>query len=314
MEPSNHQANPPQEFKDRMVAVFGVAGKTYLEGLGETVARYTRDWGLSVKGPAPNLSYNYVLFVTCADGTEAVMKISVPTEDSRNEILAVSEYGGGGCARLLRAVPEDGVQLIERLSPGTMLRAVRDEKEATESFCNVWTRIRRPLPYGAEIRPVGRMWKEACAKYRAMHPDGGPIPESHVTLAEDCFSWFEHHGTTELLHGDLHHQNILLDEKRGWMAIDPHGYAGDPACDLAPYLYNELEGKPLEETLDVRTSVMLSRLPVGRERLFRACIAMTIMSACWNAEEGNLQGIRLQNRITEWYARQLSGVLSDGVS
>jgi streptomycin 6-kinase len=306
MKPSNHQADPPQEFKKRMDAVFGEAGRTYLDGLGETIDRYTRNWGLTVKGPAPNLSYNYVLFVTCADGMEAVLKIGVPTEDSRNEVLAVSAYGGDGCAELLRAVPEDGVQLIERLSPGFMLRTIRDEREASERFCEVWARIRRPLPDGAAIRPVGKMGLEAFANYRAMHPRGGPVPERHVALAEDCFRWLAEHGRTELLHGDLHHQNILLDEKRGWMAIDPHGYAGDPACDLAPYLYNELEGKLLEETLDLRTSVMLGRLPVGRERLFRACIAMTVLSACWNAEEGNLTGIRLQNRMTDWYRGQLT--------
>ncbi|WP_213421863.1 aminoglycoside phosphotransferase family protein [Bhargavaea massiliensis] len=306
MKPFNQLPDPPQEFRERMLAVFGQAGRTYLEGLGETVFRYTREWGLTVQGPAPNLSYNYVLFVTCADGTEAVLKISVPTEDSRNEILATTAYGGDGCARLLRAVPEDGVQLIERLSPGVMLRTVRDERKAAEQFCGVWRRIRRPLPDGAEIRPVGRMGLEAFAKYRASHPGGGPVPVQHVALAEECFRWLDEHGRTELLHGDLHHQNILLDEERGWMAIDPHGYAGDPACDLAPYLYNELEGKPLEETLALRTSIMLARLPVGRERLFRACIAMTVLSACWNAEEGNLPGIRLQNRMTDWHRSQLT--------
>lgn len=306
MKPFNQLADPPQEFRERMLAVFGQAGRTYLEGLGETVFRYTREWGLTVQGPAPILSYNYVLFVTCADGTEAVLKISVPTEDSRNEILATTAYGGDGCARLLRAVPEDGVQLIERLSPGVMLRTVRDERKAAEQFCGVWRRIRRPLPDGAEIRSVGRMGLEAFAKYRASHPGGGPVPVQHVALAEECFRWLDEHGRTELLHGDLHHQNILLDEERGWMAIDPHGYAGDPACDLAPYLYNELEGKPLEETLALRTSIMLARLPVGRERLFRACIAMTVLSACWNAEEGNLPGIRLQNRMTDWHRSQLT--------
>ncbi|KZE37527.1 hypothetical protein AV656_13290 [Bhargavaea cecembensis] len=258
-----------------------------------------------MKGPVPNLSYNYVLFVACADGTEAVLKVSVPSEKSRSEILAVSAYGGDGCAQLLRTVPDDGVQLIERLSPGVMLPNIKDEREATEQFCKVWTRIRRPIP-GAGIRTVREMGETAIANYRAMHPAGGPVPERHVMLARDCFRWLAEHGTTELLHGDLHHQNILLDEERGWMAIDPHGYAGDPACDLAPYLYNELEGKPLEETLALRTSVMLAQLPVGRERLFRACIAMTVMSACWNAEEGNLTGIRLQNRITDWYAQQLT--------
>ena len=42
------------------------------------------------------------------------------------------------------------------------------------------------------------------------------------------------------LHGDLHHENIVLGP-RGWLAIDPHGLIGDPALDAANFFYNPLE-------------------------------------------------------------------------
>jgi streptomycin 6-kinase len=32
-----------------------------------------------------------------------------------------------------------------------------------------------------------------------------------------------------LLHGDLHHENILAAEREPWLAIDPKGVVGEPA-------------------------------------------------------------------------------------
>ena len=31
-----------------------------------------------------------------------------------------------------------------------------------------------------------------------------------------------------MLHGDLHHDNVLTADREPWLAIDPHGVLGDP--------------------------------------------------------------------------------------
>ena len=31
-----------------------------------------------------------------------------------------------------------------------------------------------------------------------------------------------------MLHGDLHHDNVLRARREPWLAIDPHGVVGDP--------------------------------------------------------------------------------------
>ena len=41
-----------------------------------------------------------------------------------------------------------------------------------------------------------------------------------------------------VLHGDLHPQNLLWAQDRGWVAIDPHGLVGDPGYDVGPLLIN----------------------------------------------------------------------------
>ncbi|MET3575930.1 aminoglycoside phosphotransferase family protein [Bhargavaea ullalensis] len=309
----------PEAFTGRVRAVFGNEGIIFLENLEETICSYVRKWSLEPEVPVGNLSYNYVLFVRRQDGTPAVFKAGVPGKDSRREILATESYRGNGCAALIRSVPEDGVQLLERIRPGAMLSTVSDEAEAARAFCGVWKRLRRPLPATTEFPSVASMWEEASRSYRRMHPVGGPVPEEKIRLAGSCFAAVEASCAGRgLLHGDLHHQNILLNDRGGWTAIDPHGYSGDPAYDLAPFLYNELEHKPVEELLALRTGILLDELQMSRKRLLQAALAMTVMSACWHAEEENLDAIRLHNRITDWYEMQLKtedghGQSSDGL-
>ena len=41
-----------------------------------------------------------------------------------------------------------------------------------------------------------------------------------------------------VLHGDLHHFNILRCDRGGWLAIDPKGLVGDRYFDVCQFLLN----------------------------------------------------------------------------
>ena len=43
-----------------------------------------------------------------------------------------------------------------------------------------------------------------------------------------------------LLHGDLHHDNILRSGREGWLAIGPFGVFGDPGFEAGALLYNPI--------------------------------------------------------------------------
>src|SRR4029079_11177091 len=44
-----------------------------------------------------------------------------------------------------------------------------------------------------------------------------------------------------LLHGDLQHYNVLCDERRGWVAIDPKGVIGELEYEIGAALRNPYE-------------------------------------------------------------------------
>jgi streptomycin 6-kinase len=46
--------------------------------------------------------------------------------------------------------------------------------------------------------------------------------------------------TTGILHGDLHHGNVLFSSERGWLAIDPKGLYGELTFDVATAFYHPM--------------------------------------------------------------------------
>lgn len=272
------------EFQERIINAFGPAGKAWLESLEQSVETYLQNWRLTSEGPVDNLSYNFVIKVTDSNGTPLILKLGVPNFDTRNEMVTLQAYNGDGCAKLLKSDPENGVMLLERLVPGKMLSDESDEMVVLENFIKVWKAVRRPVLDGTST-PSLTQWFEGLTRYR--NAGEGPISMEHVQLAEEFFQQvMETSEGPQLLHGDLHHENILYSEEKGWMAIDPKGVAGDPYFDVISFLINQLESKPdPKSTLKLRVEIISEQLGLDRGRLLKAAIALGTLYACWGVED-----------------------------
>lgn len=275
------------KFKQKMINAFGREGEVWLSGLETHVQTYLIKWNLIMEGPVENLSYNYVARVTDSKGTPLILKLGVPNFDCRNEMRTLQAYDGKGCAKLLNSDPENGVMLLERVAPGTMLAEEKDEALVIQSYLKVWNDIRRPLPSGGET-PSIKNWFAGLNNYRSVYSNGGgPISYEHLQLAEECFQYI--HDTSagaELLHGDLHHENILYSDASGWMAIDPKGVAGDPYFDFVSFLINQLQTKEDPKgLLKFRVDAISQKLELDRIRLLKAAVALATLYACWGIED-----------------------------
>ena len=63
--------------------------------------------------------------------------------------------------------------------------------------------------------------------------------------------------STRLLHGDLHHYNILRDGDRGWVAIDPKGVVGEVEYEIGAALRNPYgAGYPETRVAEPRAPVL----------------------------------------------------------
>jgi streptomycin 6-kinase len=93
-----------------------------------------------------------------------------------------------------------------------------------------------------------------------------------------------------LLHGDLHHMNILKDDTRGWLAIDPKGVVGELAYETASALHNPIPHFEMIADLKVmerRVRVLADRLRLGEERILRWSFAKDILGHLWTIEDNH---------------------------
>mgnify|MGYP001130247129 CR=1 FL=1 len=278
-------------FRRRIESVWGAEGEAWLERLPALVEVCARRWGVSVRSPVPDLSYNFVAFVVTAEGTEAVLKIGVPNPELTTEIDALRAYEGGPIVELLEADRELGALLIRRLVPGTSLVEARDDEEGTVTAAHLMCALPVEEPSGHEF-PKVETWALAFDRLRArFHGGTGPLPSRLVSKAERVFRELQTSSPGRmLLHGDLHHENILADGERGWAAIDPKGVIGDPAYEAARFQHNPIPGflsmDDPRVVAERRVEMLASILQEDRARLLGWAFFDAVLAACWSVEEG----------------------------
>jgi Aminoglycoside/hydroxyurea antibiotic resistance kinase len=92
-----------------------------------------------------------------------------------------------------------------------------------------------------------------------------------------------------LLHGDLHHENVLRSDRAGWLAIDVAGVLGEPAFDVGALLHNPwpglLDAPDSRRVLARRMDVLADGLGVDRDRVSGWGFAFSVLSAIWCDED-----------------------------
>ncbi|MFT4413042.1 aminoglycoside phosphotransferase family protein [Fredinandcohnia humi] len=275
--------NVPDAFKKKIIGAFGEEGKGWLHTIEERVQTCVDMWNLVIEGPVSNLSYNYVLKAFDSENHPVILKLGVPSFDFRNEIHSIEAYAGDGCAKVVKADSELGAMLLEQLVPGRMLSNETDEDLVLNWFVEVWKAIRRPVPIGFQ-GPTIMQWAQGLDKYlESYQNEEPPIPFSAVNQARGYFDEITNSTEVlELLHGDLHHENILYSSEKGWMAIDPKGL------------------------LIKRINFLCKNLSLNRERLLKAAVALATLYACWGIEDND--DWKQTYQCVEWFMELLNEI------
>jgi streptomycin 6-kinase len=266
----------------------GEAGAFWLQSLPTLIETCEKQWSLKVFPPFP-LTYNYVAPCIRSDGTHAVLKIGFPQDrEFQTEIEALSVFQGEGIEKLLQADKDNAVLLLERVTPGVPLSTIKDDEEATRNLATVMKRLWKPLPEKHRFITIAE-WAEAIPRLRRQYQGtSGPLPAHLVDKAERLFTeLIASSAEPVLVHGDLHHDNVLSSKRTGWLAIDPKGIAAEPAYETAAMLRNprtRLQHHPdIKKILTRRILVMSEALQIEPQRIYQWGLAQTVLSAVWSA-------------------------------
>jgi streptomycin 6-kinase len=219
-------------------------------------------------------------------GLPVVLKITKHAGDESHSGEVLKAFAGDGAVRVYES--ETGAVLLERLEPGEELvnlvkRGADDE--ATKILAQVIGKLaHRQAP--AEC-PTVADWGRGFDRYLASGDRQLPLELVHAGR-----DWYQHlsstQGPTMLLHGDLQHYNVLFDDKRGWIAIDPKGVVGELEYEVGALLRNPVEQPEIfanAATINRRLEILTTLLPLNYSRTLNWSYAQAILSAIWTIED-----------------------------
>lgn len=279
----------PVNFVDVIYAAHVSAGEAWLAKLPTLIADIENDWRISVDEHYPNLSYHFVAPCTCADGAGAVLKIGFPEKNREmdNEAEALKLVDGEGMVKLLRFDAVRRAMLLEKLEPGSNLKEIfeGDEMKAVDVAIGVMQKLWREPRLENSFPKLEDWFNNGFRKAE----NTGFAPE-YVRKAGGIFEELNPSGRRVLLHGDLHHENIL-SARASFLAIDPKGITGNFAYEITSFLLNHrrwLENGPdLKDKLAAAIQRFSEAFDLTPGTIRKWTFAQSVLSAWWTFEENS---------------------------
>jgi streptomycin 6-kinase len=192
-------------------------------------------WELTLSDEAPRGDWGTILAVSRL-GVPCVLKIAGPEHDAIDEALALEAWNGNGAVRLLEADREHGALLLERLDPDRTLRTAQ-LATAAEVAGSLIRELAVPAPAGLPLLVDIAAQKPGILR-RRQGALGGPVPGRWIDIACGLARDLAADPGGQLVHGDLHYDNILAGSRRPWLAIDPKPAAGNPERSVAELMWD----------------------------------------------------------------------------
>jgi len=247
------------------------------------------EWNLTVDGSLMNGFCSLVVPVLTADGQRAVLKLhtDADADESDFEHLALQHWHGNGTVLLLRADPRRRAMLLERLHPRDLTTI--GDREACEVVGGLYGRIHVPaLP---QLRTITSYVERWTADLEAL-PRDAPIPrrlrEQCVSLVRDLVA--DPASVGVIIHGDLHHHNVLAADREPWLVIDPKPMSGDPHYEPAPMLWNrwdEIVAGNARENLRRRFHTLVDVAGLDEDRARDWVVVRMVHNMSWAVIDGD---------------------------
>ena len=216
-------------------------------------------------------------------GAPAMLKVSHAPEEIRGGSL-MAWWAGEGAARVL-ARQDDALLLERAMGPGSLAAMARNgrDDEACRILCAVGAGLHTPRAADPpdSLVPLEPWFRQLWPTAQA---EGGVFARS-AAVARTLLDAPRDVG---VLHGDLHHDNVLDFGARGWLAIDPKGLLGDRGYDHANMVCNpDVETATAPGTLARRVATISIAADLEPRRLLSWILAYCGLSASWTLGDGD---------------------------
>lgn len=269
-------------------------GQKWLDDIPTLIKTYEAKWGLKSNGTFPELTFNYVEKVKTKNGEYLVLKIGFPQDlDFARQAKTLKLYSGNGAVKVLNEDIENSVLLLEGCIPGKSLHTLKDETKEVLIFTNIAKRLWRKAPEDPSFENISKTEEDFEWYFKNIKKAEKFLPEDLTTKAYELFkNLISTQKDTFLLHGDLHHDNIISSD-RGWLAIDPKGVIGEREYECASFIFNpykqftENEDLISEEFFANRIELIAAALRFDKKRITQWAFVKSVSSLIWRIQDTN---------------------------
>ncbi|WP_209855316.1 APH(6)-I family aminoglycoside O-phosphotransferase [Rhizobium herbae] len=246
-------------------------------------------WNVSEPVLIANTFSSFIWKVLLPNGAPAIVKALKPIDDIADELRGADYLAwrnGRGAVRLLGR--ENNQMLLEYAGERILSHVVAEQGDghateiAAELMAELYAASDEPLP--SALLPIRDRFEALFQRARDDRNAGRQTDYVDAAILADRLI----SDATRLrgLHGDLHHENIMLSD-RGWLVIDPVGLIGDVGFGAANMFYDPADRDDL--CLDPRriaqmTDVFSRTLDIDPRRLLDQAFCYGCLSAAWNVE------------------------------
>lgn len=318
-----------QAFENYILQTYGERGKVWLEKIPEMIDELAKKYHLTNLKPVPNLNFNYVAagyqtvtYQTITSQSDKhhqaqdkpiILKMGLNTKAFRKEALCLKAFKGLGAVEVLTATVETdtaenetAVLILECAVPGKTLKSYFPDKE--EESIEITTAIIKKL-HTAQI-PKNHHYYSVKELLQTLDQNLNStqnlnIPEKFLNKARQLRDALLV-STTKLvlLHGDLHHENILQNDQE-WRVIDPKGFIGDPVYEVVAFIRNPipdlLQHPEAQKIIRHRVRRFAELLNLSESRINDWCFVQAVLSWVW-ALEDNTKDVSYFQDLTELLA------------
>jgi streptomycin 6-kinase len=263
----------PEKFAGDTAARDGECGEAWVAALPLIVGQLLERWAAVLDGPVMHGGVGVIVPVRDAAGRAAVLKVSPVHPGNAHEGDAFEAWAGNGAVRIFDR--DDALDEIARvagvLSARLAIPAPAHLPRLREQTGDWDERLRTDaaeLSHALSDRVIGAALATLCEL-------GGTQPDVMV-------------------HGDFHARNILRGDRAlpAWLAVDPKGYAGDPAYDGGTFVKTSLlrlaSAPDPVARLDRLISIYAEAARLDPARVRRWAQLQVVDAALWEQRHGLL--------------------------
>lgn len=272
--------------KKNITSIYKKAGQTWISQLHAIVDLMCINWKLNDIKPVDNMTYHFVAKASSSLHQKVVLKIGCDKKALENERQALTFFDGNGAVKLLDFNEEYNAILIEQAIPGYSLKSIYLDHldEAIDAYSKTIHKLHHSEISNNYSFPHISDWLDAIDN---ASKDKMPknLIEKAVSLKNKLLSTIS---KEKLLHGDLHHDNILQHGNE-WIIIDPKGVIGDVEFEAAAFDFistTEFAAcKNPKETMLARIEYLAKKSSLNQERLIDWVYVRLILMAAWMVED-----------------------------